>query len=367
MINKSTLSRVAPSVGAALLCVGVAACGTSASNPTASASPSVSAPVPSPLPTLPGDVRIAAAGDIACSPDDPAFNGGQGTGSGIQAACRQKYTADLIQSNIDRYAKVFVLGDMQYQTAKLATEILPVYNKTWGQFKAKTMPVQGNHDSSEPGYFQYWNGTNAEGQTNPTGPAGAPGFGWYSFDTGDSATSGWHVVALNSECSELSDCWRPQLEWLKQDLAASKKPCTIAMWHNAVFWTNDKMYDEPKEHGEPMEHFYEALYDHGAEVVLNGDHEYYARLKPADIHSKVDPAHGIRAFMVGTGGRSLRTPLGSANPDRTEAQASSSFGVLEMELKAGSYTWKFVPAKSPGNGTYTDAGTAKCHAAPSGG
>ena len=62
--------------------------------------------------------------------------------------------------------------------------------------------------------------------------AGEAGKGWYSYDLGS-----WHVVVLNSNCSEVGGCAEgsPQVEWLRDDLAANPSQCTAAYWHTPRF------------------------------------------------------------------------------------------------------------------------------------
>ncbi|HEY4596523.1 MAG TPA: hypothetical protein VIJ02_09005, partial [Thermoanaerobaculia bacterium] len=54
------------------------------------------------------DPVVAAAGDIACEPSNPNFNGGNGTA----VACRMKDTSDLLLGG--GYDAVLLLGDNQY-------------------------------------------------------------------------------------------------------------------------------------------------------------------------------------------------------------------------------------------------------------
>jgi hypothetical protein len=69
----------------------------------------------------------------------------------------------------------------------------------------------------------------------------------------------------------------------------------------------------------------------------------------------VADARGIRSFVVGTGGKELRSlSTTRANSERRDA---SSLGVLQLTLHAASYDWQFVPI--PGH-TLSDAGTATC-------
>ena len=60
------------------------------------------------------DPVIMAAGDIACDPADPGYNGGAGTAD----RCHQQATSDLLVSTpLDA---VLPLGDIQYDSASTA-------------------------------------------------------------------------------------------------------------------------------------------------------------------------------------------------------------------------------------------------------
>ena len=85
------------------------------------------------------DPVIAAAGDIACAPDDPNFNGG----AGVDGFCRQRATSDLLVGA--GLTWVLPLGDIQYNSASLAN-ITAVYDPTWGRVKSISRPVLGNHE-----------------------------------------------------------------------------------------------------------------------------------------------------------------------------------------------------------------------------
>ena len=67
----------------------------------------------------------------------------------------------------------------------------------------------------------------------------------------------------------------------------------------------------------------------------------------------MNAAHGIRQFIVGTGGKSLGSLSGSTNVEFT----ASRFGVLELRLHASSYDWQFVAV----DGSVVDSGSAPCH------
>jgi hypothetical protein len=281
---------------------------------------------------------LAAAGDIACDPADPNFNGGNGTAT----LCRQKYTATLLAG-----ADVVVpLGDDQYECGGLQA-FRQSYDPTWGAYKPITRPVVGNHEygttgtdcgaAGADGYFSYFGGA-----------AHGPG-GYYSFDVG-----AWHVVVLNSMCNQVGGCGEgsPQNDWLEQDLAASTAACTLAAFHHPRFMSR-KDGDFVSDATLP---FWEDLYAAGAEIVLNGHWHWYERFDPQDPMGTPDPK-GIVEFIVGTGGKSLGT-IGSVRAPNSAAGSSDSFGVLKLTLRDGGYDWEFVPE---GTSSFSDSGSASCH------
>ena len=290
-----------------------------------------SAPSSEPVPAPGGDPMIAAAGDIACASNSSSFNGLLGTSSN----CRMGATSDVLLR--DTPDAVLTLGDNQYETGAYI-DYLKSYDPTWGRLRSVTYPVPGNHEygtSNASGYFQYF----AE-------RAGNPSTGYYSFDVGS-----WHIVALNSQCSA-AGCTSSsaQVKWLVNDLAQHRAACTLAYWHIPRFSSG--------EHGSnnTYQPFWQALYDAGAEVVLNGHDHDYERFAPQTPTGAADSARGIREFVVGTGGKSTYG-FGSTRPN-SQVRKSGVFGVLELTLHASSYDWKFAPASGT---TFTDSGSTSCH------
>ena len=281
--------------------------------------------------TAPGPVTVVAAGDIACSPKDESFNGG----TGVPGACRHRATSDLVASLAPD--AVLVLGDTQYQRATLEG-YRGSYDPTWGRFKAITRPAPGNHEyESEDAedYYRYF------GEA-----AGDPGKGYYSFDLGD-----WHLVALNSECDEVGGCGpgSPQLRWLRADLAAHDDACTLAYWHRPRFSSGMHGSDED------FDAFWQALYDAGAEIGLAAHDHDYERFAPLDPGGRVDTQHGVRQFVVGTGGAE-HYEVGEPLPG-SEVADDTTFGVLELTLLPHGYRWRFVPTNVGG---FSDSGSATC-------
>lgn len=274
---------------------------------------------------------IAAAGDIACDPADASFDQGRGT----NAACRQLATSNLLVRG--RYTAVLTLGDNQYEDGAY-TKYLASYAPSWGRVKAITRPSPGNHEygtARASGYVRYFG--------KAAGPAGR---GYYSFDLG-----AWHLVSLNSNCSEIGGCGRgsPENRWLRLDLARHRTRCTLAYWHHARFSSGP--------HGDDLDvsGLWQTLYERGADVVLSGHDHDYERFAPLDPAGAVDPARGLREFVVGTGGRS-HYGTGTPQPG-SEVRDSSTFGVLALTLRPTGYDWRFLPAV----GSFTDGGSARCH------
>jgi acid phosphatase type 7 len=276
--------------------------------------------------------RIAAAGDVACDPEDGSFNDGRGE----DLDCRQRATSDLLVGA--GYKAVLAIGDLQYANGAFS-KFEASYDPSWGRVKAITHPVPGNHEyltAGAAGYYRYFGAA-----------AGDPVKGYYSFDLG-----GWHLIALNSNCSAVGGCGAgsAQEQWLRADLAAhSSASCTLAYWHHPRFSSG--------EHGSSTRYqaFWQALYDANADVVLAGHDHNYERFAPQTPTGALDTTRGIRQFVSGSGGKSTRT-FPTVRPN-SEARDVSSLGILELTLGSSGYAWRFVPAV----GSYTDSGTGSCH------
>lgn len=274
-----------------------------------------------------GEVVVAAAGDIACHPDEIAAG---------QRPCRQGATADLLAGL--RPDAVLPLGDLQYQDGDLAS-FQAVYHPTWGRFKATSRPAVGNHEygtRGAAGYFAYFGAV-----------AGDPARGWYSYDLGS-----WHLVALNSECRHIGGCGpgSPQEQWLRADLAAHPAACTLAYWHEPRFSSG--------HHGDlpALDALWRALHEAGAEIVLSGHDHDYERFAPQDPQGILDDTHGIRQFVVGTGGANHRQ-FETIKPN-SEVRNADTFGVLVLTLHPGGYDWRFVGERGGG---FADGGSGSCH------
>jgi PKD repeat protein len=252
-------------------------------------------------------------------------------------------TANLLDAEIaaDPDAVVFTLGDNAYDTGT-ADEFTNCYGPTWGRHKARTRPAPGNKDyttAGAPGYFGYFTDVLTAFGATATDPA----TGYYSYDVGD-----WHVIVLNDNVSMTATS--AQITWLKADLAASTKQCTLAYWHAPRFYSNGI--------GAKPLPAWDALYAAGAEIVLNGDRRNYERFAMQRPDGTADPEKGIRQFVVGTAGGGSYVAHSSTISANSEARIKQ-YGVLKLTLGAGTYSWKFVPIAGK---TETDEGTGSCSA-----
>ena len=314
--------RMMPSLPAILTRISlVVACGLAiATAGAAPALPSAAAPVAA---ALLGDPTLAAAGDII----------GNCTGS----SCGYQQTAKVVTSL--NPTTVLALGDVSNRSGS-ASDYTIRFNSSWGVFKAKVRPVPGNHDYGAPGAVNFF---------NYFGAAAQPPRGYYSYDVGT-----WHIIAINSNCSQVGGCQAgsAQEKWLRNNLAQHPAACTLAFWHHPRYSSG---HDGDNAFMKPI---FQDLYNARADVVLSGHSHDYERFAPQNNASQLDTANGIRQFVVGTGG-SFFTGFGSIKPNSL-VRNNNTFGVLRMNLGAGSYSWKFVPVAGR---TFTDSGSATCHRA----
>jgi hypothetical protein len=311
--------------------------------PTGTLTPTVS---PTPTATVnPNDPIIMAAGDIACDAKDKANNGGNGT----SAECQEKWTA----LQLTGASAVLPLGDNQYDCGTL-TQYQQSYDPSWGQQKAITRPASGNHEykttcgnqAGAGGYYSYFGAAASPLDTNCVVSCK----GYYSYDVG-----AWHVIVLNSECSQVGvggcQAGSPQEQWLQADLAAHPAACTLAYWHRPYYTSGWSVGDAE------MRDIWADLYNANADLVLNGHDHDYERFKPQGVNADFDSARGIVEIIVGTGGDSHGGFNGTAA--NSVIRDGTTYGVLTLTLHASSYNWQFQPDGH--SGAFTDSGAATCH------
>ena len=282
------------------------------------------------------DDQKKSSSDVITKTDDPVL-----VGAGDVASCDDLAGAYATAKLIEKIpGTVFVAGDLAYPNGS-DEDFANCYQPTWGRFKDRTRPAPGNHEYHSDG---------ASGYDRYFGAAvGDPKKDYYSYDLG-----AWHILALNSECEEVGGCdaTSPQGKWLVQDLAQHPAGCTLAYFHKPLFSSGGAHGNSPK-----MKPLWDILFHAGADVVINGHDHHYERFAPQDPDGRLDTVHGIREFVVGSGGKNSHRPVGPAKPN-SEIRNGDTFGVLKLTLHAKSYDWEFVPEEGK---TFTDSGADICH------
>jgi hypothetical protein len=375
---------------------------------------------------------LAVVGDIACQPGET-----EPAGEANKELCinpKAPYTSTSLWQSQEATANqieamkpdaVAITGDLQYQVGQYS-DFEQSFDLTYGAFKFLHRPSPGNHEFYDEhsqtgvagyGYFSYYNGFQVDASGNPimttlpdpcpqvlaaacnfpglTTPVAQPipradgqaghfeeqsgvADGWYSYNLGS-----WHLISLNIECStqpggcSTTGAWfAAELEWLKEDLEENHSACTAAYWHQPTFSPANSISPE----GIAAQAFWQLLYEHKADLVLNGHDHLYAHYRPLDPSGKYDPRNGIREFVVGTGGETLdavvttntTTADPSSNPNfnalNLEAGATGAYwGVMALTLDDHGYRWDFesalvAPVAPAGSATtFSDKGFGACH------
>lgn len=250
-------------------------------------------------------VHVVAAGDISCPPGLAV----------TPTQCQQGATATLARRL--NPGLVLTLGDHQYDKSTPA-EFAGSYTKSWGALRPRTRPTIGNHEYLTPGatgYYSYF-------RARQPGPPG-----YYRVKAG-----AWQVYVLNSNCDRIS-CAR-EAAWLNRQMAAHPSKCSLVTMHHP-------RYSSGLEHGNnpAVIPLWRAAYRHRTDVVLSGHDHDYERFKRMDAVGHLRPYRGMMQFVVGTGGRNLYH-LGTRKYGSAYFQASS-FGVLQLDLRARSFGWAF--------------------------
>jgi hypothetical protein len=249
-------------------------------------------------------------------------------------------------------AVVATLGDNAYP-AGTAQQFADCYDPAWGAAKARTRPTLGTHDygdvqgGSLAGYLGYF-----QNQLLLFGPSASdPSRAYYSYDLG-----AWHVVVLNAACVYYAPGCSPaaQEQWLRTDLESRPAACTLAYFHNPLFTSGATHQGDPD-----MRRYWDVLYAHGADVVLNGHNHQYERFAPQDPSGLGDAQYGIREFVVGTGGADFYG-FSTTRPN-SEVRNTGTYGVIKLTLSETGFDWQFVPEAGK---TFTDTGSQQCHGAP---
>jgi hypothetical protein len=278
--------------------------------------------------SAPLEVALVRAGPIASTPAAEAVVVAAGD-IAVCGAASSEATARLVDRTP---GAVLTLGDHVYPTGS-ADQFARCYEPTWGRHRARTLPTPGNHDWEVDAGAPYF------AQFGPA--AGLRGLGYYAYELG-----AWRVLSLNSNVP--ADPGSAQYEWTRMTLATGASSCTLAYWHHPLFSSG------PNGNNGQMRELWRLLQSHGVDVVLVGHDHDYERFAPQNADGRADP-HGIREFVVGTGGVNLYAAR--ARQPNSEVLETSTWGVLRLALKAEGYDWEFMPIDGQ---SFRDSGTAAC-------
>jgi len=238
-------------------------------------------------------------------------------------------------------ATIAALGDLAYPHGT-AQEFERCFGPSWGRFRDRIRPAAGNHDHATEdaaGYLGYFGVR-----------AGPSGLLRYSYDLGS-----WHVVVLDSDCWRVGGCDLDdeQARWMRADLRAHRRRCTLAYWHRPPF--SSGRYGDAKDTARvrPM---WQVAVEEGVDLVLTGHEHSYERFAPMDATGAIDRDAGARLFIVGTGGGKLRRYHRPRRPT-TEVRNDDTHGVLRLALRPDGYDWRFLPVRGA---RFTDRGSGDC-------
>ncbi len=279
-------------------------------------------------------------------------------GTGDIAYCNQsgdEATAALVDSVLRAdsaaglEAVVFTLGDHAYPEA--SDDLLErCFTPSWGDTAKLIMksirPSIGNHDyQADRGapYYRYFGAR-----------AGEAGKGYYSYDHGE-----WQVLVLNSELAIDGTSAQRALQetWLRQQLAASNKLCTLAYFHIPLFSSSWRRGNSA------MRRLWQIMYANDVDLILNGHDHHYERFRPQTPAGIANVVNGIEQIIVGTGGATLRGfrsrfgILGRSTAQNSIVQIQGHFGVLLLTLGSDEYRTAFLST----DGTVWDRHGRKCH------
>jgi acid phosphatase type 7 len=281
-------------------------------------------PPPPPPPPPGGEHTIAAVGD---------FTSCQGTGCD---SGNSKAVHDVIVGMNPEF--LLGVGDFQYQ---YISTILNGWDRLYGPkpngglFPIVRPTAGPTHDVSSctDNLYESYFGRSA---MRP-----------YSFDVGS-----WHIISLPTAAYRYGCDTDGVLAALNADLNANSQPCTLAFFQDP-YWTRPTATHTRLSALRP---WIQALYDHNAELVVQASNHDYQRFAPQNPSDGLDPARGIRAFVVGTGGIGLYPFTGTA--PNVEASDATTWGALKLVLRSNGYDFQFVRAAG---GSFTDAGSGTCH------
>jgi hypothetical protein len=275
---------------------------------------------------------------------------------------------------------VFTLGDNAYGANNNDQGALSnfdyCYDPAWGSFKAKTLPMPGNHDYGNwdsqdagvqrvmSGYYAYFTGGDPN---SPSQAITVGGTSWdslhYGYDFTTASGKKWRFIALNS-----GDCFYPpyttqncgtassEYAWFKNELATHVKTISGGTYVGLIVGTHfDRWTSSGCGGGNGnVDAFVQLMYDYHVDLYLAGHVHNYERFcqigkvagattqgNCASSSGPVCDTAGPVEINVGTGGADDGA---TANPDPWAASLVrlSQTGVAKLTLHDTSWDYEFL-------------------------
>lgn len=188
------------------------------------------------------------------------------------------------------------------------------------------VPVVGNHDVLNKNLTNY----NAKDFTDRFDlpveqDTGAPDGTVYSFDYGNA-----HIAVMNTQCG--SDNFKKQGDWLRKDMAKTKKAWKVVALHRGPYGAT---YDTTD-----IRQAWVPVFDElGIDLVLQGHDHNYVRSYPLKKGAVVEPGKGT-IYMVGNSGGVKFYPLKPRSWQEVDLQPKTQMYIAvtvsdtEMVIKA---------------------------------
>ncbi|GAA4574613.1 hypothetical protein GCM10023176_41990 [Micromonospora coerulea] len=205
----------------------------------------------------------------------------------------------------------------------------------YGRLRGVTTPIIGNHEyngSVADGYFHFWDNIPH----------------YYSYDA-----NGWHFIAVDSTSNYNKVApGTPQYEWLADDLAANRSPCTVVFWHHPLFSVGS---EDPAPR---MQAMWDLMASHQVTLLVTGHDHNYQRWAPMGAGGAL-AGDGIVELVVGGGGHSSQ---GFASSDARVVKTNKSYGAVRMELFGNRADLRYHAAGATGT-SLVDSSTVSCKGA----
>ena len=261
---------------------------------------------------------VVAVGDIA------RINGGQNA------------TGSLAKTLAP--SKVLMIGDLAY-TYGSDDDFARLKNSTWKTLLPKTFAVPGNHEYKTLGAAGYRRFINSYSM-----PRSGDNYWWVK------RINNWTVIGLDSEVVSKGSAGA-QETFFKDALKANAGRPTIVMWHRPRFTSG--------LHGnatDTQKLWSIASGDKDVKLVLWGhDHNYERRTRT--IGKGTAKEHKVITLLIGTGGAELRSCALPSAPPKLICGTSGNYGVVALNLKSKSFTWKYHQVDGTADGRVKDSGT----------